>query len=93
MWRRCPGILNAADIVSRGALTDFLLEGLWFTGPTWLRCMREWPIQTISALTGELFVSTIFVDNKWWEQFSTWKRTDGEGATFFAGSTITQSNG
>ena len=54
VWRRCPVTLNAADIVSRGALTDFLMEGLWFTGPTWLRCMREWPIQTISALTGEV---------------------------------------
>ena len=91
VWRRCPGTLNAADIVSRGASIDSLLEGLWFTGLTWLRCMNEWPIQTIPAIDRWsnsnfqtfIIVREYFVDNRWWERFSTWKRTVGVGANLF----------
>ena len=50
-WRFCPGIVNPADIVSRGSTVIDLLgknKRLWFHGPEFLRLPEnQWPQQPI----------------------------------------------
>lgn len=44
-WRHVPGVMNPADLVSRGCEPDeFLEKVLWWSGPEWLKSGAEdWP--------------------------------------------------
>ena len=44
-WRHCPGILNPADIPTRGmSASEFANSELWFHGPEFIRKPKEfWP--------------------------------------------------
>ncbi|WP_253302409.1 DUF1759 domain-containing protein [Wolbachia endosymbiont of Psylliodes chrysocephala] len=43
-WNHVPGVLNTADILSRGCNGKQLLEKQWWCGPDWLKNKRElWP--------------------------------------------------
>ncbi|XP_065365562.1 uncharacterized protein LOC135958593 [Calliphora vicina] len=44
IWRHVPSKSNAADIISRGAYANELLDSFWFTGPSFLKkTCDEWP--------------------------------------------------
>ena len=43
-WFDCPGILNPADLLSRGNYKDINNNSLWWEGPEFLKSQpREWP--------------------------------------------------
>ena len=50
MWRHVPGVLNPADIASRGATVSALGED-WWEGPKWLRDEGEWPVDIQTTAT------------------------------------------
>ena len=45
-WHHCPGILNPADLPSRGTTAEELLRNtMWWNGPTFLQINQDkWPI-------------------------------------------------
>ena len=48
-WYHCPGVLNPADITSRGALGhDLVNNTMWLEGPPWLKIFKICP-QTTSV--------------------------------------------
>ena len=51
LWHFCPGVLNPADIPSRGSSPDELCNSVWLTGPAWLKTSEQPPVQ--KATEGE----------------------------------------
>ncbi|GBM70491.1 hypothetical protein AVEN_49569-1, partial [Araneus ventricosus] len=44
-WNHVPGIMNPADLPSRGCSVDTLISQMWHDGPSWLKQDKEiWPI-------------------------------------------------
>ncbi|XP_021959017.1 uncharacterized protein LOC110854896 [Folsomia candida] len=47
-WRHVPGIMNPADLPSRGCSPSALLETKWWEGPRWLyEDEKKWPQQNL----------------------------------------------
>ena len=49
IWRHCPGVMNLADLPSRGMNASELTNSrLWWHGPAFLQLPREmWPIDEL----------------------------------------------
>lgn len=51
IWRHVPSADNPADILSRGATMEQLINNkLWWHGPEWLSVKEEWPEQKIEKI-------------------------------------------
>ena len=52
-WRHCPGVDNPADLASRGASADALIDSkLWWNGPSWLSEEESsWPTEDNQSLS------------------------------------------
>eukprot|EP00795_Rhopilema_esculentum_P001699 gene1699-biopygen10278 len=46
-WKYCPSSENLADLGSRGANIEKMVEKKWFEGPDWLPNEEEWPEQPV----------------------------------------------
>ena len=81
-WHHCPGVMNPADLASRGASIEQVQEPKWLSGPTWLPHADHWPVSQQLKPTDESVVevklnvvtakSTEAYD--WWSDFSLWPR-------------------
>jgi hypothetical protein len=54
IWRHCPTTQNPADIGSRGANIQQLINSTWWTGPTWLADENNWPTDITLKKTKEV---------------------------------------
>ena len=78
IWHHCPGVLNPADMASRGVTFEKLIQSDWFQGPTWIRRKDAWPKSDESAEEVESSekanVLSIQFSESCWERFSSWKK-------------------
>ncbi|GFY04694.1 integrase catalytic domain-containing protein [Trichonephila clavipes] len=73
-WKHIPGILNPADLPSRGCGVVELIASLWWEGPSWLNKPREeWPLSeacpdraTIDSKERELLLLQSIMNQKKW---------------------------
>jgi len=58
IWRHCPGVINPADLPSRGVKAKELIDScLWWNGPPFLQDSDEkWPTNSLAEFT-ELITS------------------------------------
>ncbi|KAF2884418.1 hypothetical protein ILUMI_21758 [Ignelater luminosus] len=56
-WRYVPGVLNPADLPSRGCTTKQLIESKWWEGPDWLYNSEKWP-------TSEYYINNEEINSK-----------------------------
>ena len=76
-WHHCPGVLNPADLVSRGVSLEKLEASKWLKGPDWITNKETWPLRTEvqeHQLVAETRVFSVQVTEKWWERFSSWDK-------------------
>ena len=76
-WHHCPGVLNPADLVSRGVSLEKLEASKWLKGPDWITSKEMWPLRTEvqeHQLVAETRVFSVQVTEKWWERFSSWDK-------------------
>lgn len=55
-WYHVPGIMNPADLASRGCSAKKLIETKWWLGPDWLfENKNSWPQQNYEVIEGDVF--------------------------------------
>ncbi len=58
-WRHVPGIMNPADLISRGCSLDTLLTSRWWEGPCWLyESPLNWPPPETEILIDETVIES-----------------------------------